>query len=83
MPSFRGTRDIDEQPSSSYCLPVAEMAYDILKDLNEKMASPRSGMHSKMSKLLSYPSIRGDVFTQHLLLLCSIIELRALSHPII
>ena len=57
--SFRAGLDTDEQPSSSYRLPVGDASADILADINDGISSSTIvGMCSKkVSKLLPYPDV--------------------------
>ena len=50
--------DPDEQPSSSYHLPISDASANILGDIDSCISSSSSGMCSKVSKLLPYPGVR-------------------------
>ena len=54
---FRASLEYDEQPASSYRLPIGGTPSDILADINDQISSPPSGMRSKISKLLQYPGV--------------------------
>ena len=55
--------DDDEQPESSYRLPIGDASADILADIDDHISSTTTGMRSKkVSKLLSYPSIHSRQF---------------------
>ena len=77
MQLFNVTRDLDSQPSSLCHLLIGETSESVLKENDEKIASPQYGMWLKMiGKLLPYFDVRGrryycfegDPLTQHLLL---------------
>ena len=56
--SFRAALEDDNQPASSYCLPVAGASRDIFSDIDDHISSPSWGMHlKKVSKLLPYPGV--------------------------
>ena len=50
--SFRAGLDADEQPSSSYRLPIGDVSADILADVDYHVSSITTGMHfKKVSKV--------------------------------
>ena len=52
---FKVALDADDEPSSSYQLPISDSSSDILLDLNDCISYATSGMRSKkVSKLLMY-----------------------------
>ena len=56
---FRAALDGNDQPASSYCLPVGGASVDI----DDCISSPSSGMPSrKVSKLLPYPRVHSRRF---------------------
>ena len=60
---FRVALEDNDQPASSYCLPVGGASGDILADIDDCISSPSSGMRSKkVSKLLTYPGVRSHRF---------------------
>ena len=62
----------DEQPASSYHLPIGSASGDILSDIDDLISSPSSGMHSKkVSKLLPYPGYVAVAFSLN----CHVMEL--------
>ena len=46
MRMIRVALEDDEQPASSYCLPVGGVSTDILADIDDRISSP-SGLRSK------------------------------------
>ena len=60
---FRGALEDDDQPASSYHLPIGRGSADILDDIDDRISSPSSGVHSKkVSKLLTYTGVRNCHF---------------------
>ena len=54
---FRAALEDDDQPASSYRLPVGGASADILSDIDDRILSPSLGMRSKVSKPLQYPGV--------------------------
>ena len=50
--------DVEEQPSSSYRLPIGDASVDILANIGDCISSSTSGMCSKKILLLPYPGVR-------------------------
>ena len=52
----------DEQPTSSYRLPVGGALVDILTDIDGRILSPSLGMHLKVLRLLQYLVVHSQHF---------------------
>ena len=59
---FQAALKDDDQPASSYHLPVGGASADILSDIDDLVSFPSWCMRSKVSKLLPYPSMRSHRF---------------------
>ena len=60
---FHAAVEVDDQPASSYKMPIGGVSADILADIDNKVLSTLSRMHSrKVSKLLQYPGVHSRKF---------------------
>ena len=57
---FRVGLDGDEQPVSSYRLPIGDVSADILANIDDHIFLTTFGMRSKVSKLLLCPGMRSS-----------------------
>ena len=59
---FRSALEDDDQPASSYCLPVGSVSWYSLSDIDDHISSPSSMCSKKVSKLLPYAGVRSRRF---------------------
>ena len=88
---FCAAQDSDEQSSLSYRFLLGDTSSDILKDINDRISSPLSGIWSKrVSKFLPYSEVRsrclyqieGEEVILHLTLARAITKVREGNHMI-